>query len=342
MTPSDITKLVTLASDLARPSTLPILSHLVIGSGKIVASDLESQITIAAPFHDDPIAVPAARFKTILSTLPADAPISLTNKDRKLTIKSGRSKSTIHTMPADSFPWMELEHPVCSMTLDQASLKAMLHDTQHAIAQNNLRPGLNGLLVDIKDGTLNIVASDGNRLAMSSCPTETQDAEFILPRNTVARLVKLLNDGMVSVQVYESKSVFTIGDIEFITKLVVGKYPPYSRIIPNPKHKITIPIANIMDSLSRASVVLDKVRACRLSIGDTISITCSNSGEVSSDEFAIDQPAATVEIGLNPDYLRDALSACGGEHVTFGYTDEKSAVMVEGGWVTAVVMTLRN
>lgn len=341
ITPKEITKAITLASDIARPGIMPALSHIVIGNGQIIASDLENQITIAAPFDFEPYMVPAAKFRSILGTLPDDVPLKLEHKDGVLMVKSGKSKFKIQTLPADQFPTMEIGDPRGYMELDQATLKKMLHDVQHAMADKHVQQWANGLLLEVKANELTVVSTDGNRLAKATHPFQGDDAAIIIPRNTVHRLHKILNDGPVTVELYEGKAQFTIGDTVLLTKLIDTKYPDYRRILPKPQNKVLVDREIFLEAFNRSAVVLEKNRAAKVSIGTMLSVTCQNNGEVASDEFEFSYAGPVVDIGLNPDYMHDAMVAIGGDEVEFGFTDAKSAVTLEGEGLFCVVMQLR-
>lgn len=341
ITPKEITKAIALASDIARPSIMPALSHIVIGNGQIIASDTENQITIAAPFDFEPYMVPAAKFRSILSTLPDDVPLKLDHKDGVLMVKSGKSKFKIQTLPADQFPVMEIDAPKASLTLDQATLKKMLHDVQHSMADKHVQAWANGLLLEVKNDELTIVATDGARLAKHTEPFPGADAAIIIPRNTVHRLHKILNDGPVIVNLYEGKAEFVIDGLVLLTKLIDTKYPDYRRILPKPQHKVLVDREIFLEAFNRSAVVLEKNRAAKVSIGPMLSVTCQNNGEVASDEFEFSYAGPAFEIGLNPDYMRDAMTAIGGDEVEFGFTDAKSAVTLEGDDLFCVVMQLR-
>lgn len=341
ITPKEISKSINLASDIARPSPMSILSHIIIGNGQIVASDIENQVTIAAPFDFPAFCVPAARFKSILATLPEDAPLKLEHKDGKLLVKSGRSKFTVQTLPSDQFPMMELGDARTQVTLDQAKLKKQLHDVQHAMGNTQAKPMLNGVFIESKEGKLTAVAADGARLAMREEDFDGEQFEFILPRNTVGRLHKMLGDGQMELTLHEGKAVFAMDNSIFATKLIDQRYPDYRRILAKPAHKILVDREIFTEAFDRSAVVLEKNRAARVNIGRMITIQCQNNGEVASDEFESSYQGDAFEIGLNPDYMREAMSAVGGDEVEFGFTGKDAAITIDGNGLRTVVMPVR-
>lgn len=340
ITPKEIQKSINLASDIARPSPMPALSHIVLGDGKIIASDVENQITIAAPFDFPAFCVPAAKFKNIIATLPEDSALKLEHKDGKLLVKSGRSKFNVQTLPFEGFPMMELGSASLTVTLDQGQLKKQLHDVQHAMGNSVAKPMLNGVFMESKYGKLTAVAADGPRLAMRADDFDGPEFGFILPRNTVARLHKVLGDGPVTVSLHEGKAVFDIGSTIFATKLIDSKYPDYRRILAKPAHKILVDREVFTEAFNRSAVVLEKNRFARVTIGRMIAIQCQNNGEVASDEFESSYAGDAFDIGLNPDYMREAMSAIGGDEVEFGFTNSKSGVTLEGNGLVTVIMQM--
>lgn len=341
ITPKEITKAITLASDIARPGSMPALSHIVIGNGQIIASDMENQITIAAPFDFDPYMVPAAKFRSILGTLPDDVPLKLDHKDGVLMVKSGKSKFKIQTLPADQFPTMEVGVAISEFELGQSTLKTMLHDVQHAMADKHVQPALNGVLFEAKDNELTAVATDGFRLAKRTEKFSGADACIIIPRNTVHRLQKMLGDGKITVRLSEGKAEFVIGAMALVTKIIDARYPDYRRILPKPANKVLVDREIFVEAFNRSAVVLEKNRAAKVTVGPMLGVECQNNGEVASDEFEFNYSGPVVEIGLNPDYMRDAMAAIGGDEVEFGFTDAKSAVTLEREGMFCVVMQLR-
>lgn len=344
MNPSEIMRAVGLAADLARPSTMPIMSNLLIGNGKVIASDIDSQITISAPFDFEPYTVPAAKFKTILATLDPDTSLKLDHKDGKLSVKSGRSKFTVQTLPAIEFPQMEVGQFVSSIEIHQEVLKSMLHDVQHAIPSHDVRNYINGAFLSVRDGTLTVVGTDTARMAVKSIEFDNEKVlEVTIPKLSVGRLIKFLNDGPMTINFYEDKLVFVMGDIEFATKLVTGKFPDFRRVIPKNQNTILIDRELMLETLSRATTVLGKIRSSKVTIGTSIEVACSNNGEIAVDDFPCIWTGAPIEFGMNPDFLREALHAMSGDEVSLSFGASNAAWMIEDGeGLKAVVMVLRN
>lgn len=344
MTPSQIMRAVGLAADLARPSTMPIMSNLLIGNGKAIASDSDSQITISAPFNFDPYTVPAAKFKTILATLDPDSTLKLDHKDGKLSVKSGRSKFSVQTLPAEDYPQMEIGELISSIEIHQEVLKSMLHDVQHAIPAHDVRQYINGAFLSVRDGQLTVVGTDTARMAVKSIDFDNEEVlEVTIPKLAVGRLIKFLNDGLMTINFYDDKLVFAMGDIEFTTKLVTGKFPDFRRVIPKNPNTILIDRELMLETLSRATTVLDKMRSSKVTIGTSIEVACSNNGEIAVDDFPCTWTGEPIEFGMNPDFLREALHVMRGDEVSLSFGAANAPWMIEDSeGLKAVVMVLRN
>lgn len=342
MNPSQINKAISLAADLARPGIIPILANIVIGNGYVRASDIDSQVTIKAPIEGD-YTVPAAKFKTILATLQADVPLKLDHKDGKLSVKSGRSKFGIQTLPTADFPVMEIGPMITEINVDQELFKGMLQNVQHAIPSKNVNMVMNGACLSIRNNALTIAATDGARMALQSVEFEADDIEIILPHSVVGRLIKFLNLGQVTIDIHDGKAVFHIGDIEYIAKLVSGKYPDFRRIIPKNPNTILVDRELMLETLARATTVLDRVRSSRITIGPNMEVSCSNNGEVAADDFPCQWTGEPLTLSMNPDFLQEALHAMSGDEVSLSFGDVKAPWLLEDeDGLQAVVIGLRN
>lgn len=343
MTPSEISKQVNMACDIARPGIIQILSSIVIGNGKVIASDIDSQISIDAPFDFDSYAVPSSKFKGILSTLDQSKDLSLTEKSGKLSIKSGKSKFTCQTLSPESFPMMELGREILSVVVDQSKLKSMLQCVTHSIPSANQRMILTGALFDFSGECLTIVGCDGNRMAWSAVELESKKHEFVIPRASISKIIKILSTGDVEVKFYDGKAKFTCNGIELAVKLQIGKYPDYKRIIPLPNGEFSIDRKLFIDAISRASTALDKNRSATIKISRELEIECINSGEISSDSVECDWVGDEMAFGMNPDYLREILSVMQSDDVFIGLSDQKSAWLIQDkAGIYSIIMPLRN
>src|ERR1700752_2866803 len=222
-----------------RRHTLPILSNVLItASGskvEFLATDLEVQITSRADLEsaaEGAVTVGARKLYDILRALPEDAEVALEAKENRMTVKAGKSRFNLQTLAAADFPRMvEAKDASRTLQLPQKALKQALGLVQFAMAVQDIRYYLNGVLFSVDKDTLRVVATDGHRLSYASqqLGSDHGNVEAILPRKTVIELIKLLGDGddPVSLAIGSNHARFAFGGIEIVSKIVEGKFPDY-------------------------------------------------------------------------------------------------------------------
>jgi DNA polymerase-3 subunit beta len=327
-----------------RRHTLPILANILIrktgASVQLTTSDLEIQIRTAADLGGDTgdftTTVGARKLIDILRTLPSDQTVSLESSASKLILKGGKSKFTLQTLPAEDFPLVQESAnfgPVFSVP--QKTLKDLLGQVAFAMAVHDIRYYLNGILFVAEGKQLSLVATDGHRLAFASATLETEvpRQEVILPRKTVIELQRLLSDaeGAINMQFANNQAKFSFDDMEFVTKLVEGKFPDYNRVIPkNHRNSITLGRAALLATLQRTAILTsDKFKGVRLSVEPGSLRVASNNAEQEEavDELDIDYGGDTIEIGFNVTYLIDALSNMSQDMVKLELSDGNSSAL---------------
>jgi DNA polymerase-3 subunit beta len=244
--------LQSVAGIVERRHTLPILANVLIrktgGQLQLTTSDLEIQIRTTAELGGDEgnftTTIGARKLIDILRTMPADQTVSLESSASKLVLKGGKSRFTLQSLPAEDFPLVQEAAnfgPVFSVP--QKTLKDLLSQVSFAMAVHDIRYYLNGILFVAEGKQLSLVATDGHRLAFSSATldVEVPRQEVILPRKTVLEMQRLLSDaeGAIEMQFANNQAKFSFGGMEFVTKLVEGKFPDYNRVIPK-NHKNTV------------------------------------------------------------------------------------------------------
>ena len=327
-----------------RRHTLPILANILIrktgASVQLTTSDLEIQIRTAADLGGDTgdftTTVGARKLIDILRTLPSDQTVSLESSASKLILKGGKSKFTLQTLPAEDFPLVQESAsfgPVFSVP--QKTLKDLLGQVAFAMAVHDIRYYLNGILFVAEGKQLSLVATDGHRLAFASATLETEvpSQEVILPRKTVIELQRLLSDaeGALNMQFANNQAKFSFDDMEFVTKLVEGKFPDYNRVIPkNHRNSITLGRAALLATLQRTAILTsDKFKGVRLSVEPGSLRVASNNAEQEEavDELDIDYGGDTIESGFNVTYLIDALSNMSQDMVKLELSDGNSSAL---------------
>ncbi len=344
-----------------RRHTLPILANVLIrktGSQiEFTTSDLEIQVRTLAELDGD-----AANFSTtvgarklidILRSLPNDQIVTLSANQNKLTLQGGKSRFTLQTLPADDFPLVQEAAdfgPVFSVP--QKTLKLLINQVHFAMAVHDIRYYLNGILFVAEGKSLTLVATDGHRLALAQATLDVEipKQEVILPRKTVLELQRLLKDEETPIEMRfaGNQAKFSFSGMEFVTKLVEGKFPDYNRVIPkNHKNHITLGRAPLLASLQRAAILTsEKFKGVRVNIEPgSLRIASSNAEqEEAKEELEIDYSGDAIEIGFNVTYLMDALANMNVEMVKLELQDTNSSVLItvpEQAGFKYVVMPMR-
>ena len=353
--------LQSVAGIVERRHTLPILANVLIrktGSTlQLTTSDLEIQIRTSAQLDGDSgnftTTIGARKLIDILRTMPADQTVSLESSAAKVILKGGKSKFTLQTLPAEDFPLVQESAnfgPVFSVP--QKTLKDLLSQVSFAMAVHDIRYYLNGILFVAEGKQLSLVATDGHRLAFSSATldVEVPRQEVILPRKTVIEMQRLLSDaeGAIEMQFANNQARFSFEGMEFVTKLVEGKFPDYNRVIPkNHKNIISLGRVALLASLQRTAILTsDKFKGVRLNIDRGTLRVASNNAEQEEavDELDIDYGGDSIEIGFNVTYLIDALTNMTQEMVRIELSDSNSSALLtipDNATFKYVVMPMR-
>jgi DNA polymerase-3 subunit beta len=333
---------------IERRHTLPILSNVLLerAEGKLsfLATDIEIQISArgAAAMESDArgVTVGARKLLDILRALPEGAEVSLTQQDKRLVVKAGKSRFALQTLPAEDFP--RLARPageISRFALPQKALRRLLGLVQYAMAQQDIRYYLNGLLMVLEEKHLKVVATDGHRLAFASLklPAELPRQEAIVPRKTVLELVKLLGDSddEVKVELSAAQAAFSFGSIELVSKLVDGKFPDYTRVIPT-QHKNYLQMERepLRQALQRVAILSnEKFRGVRWVLGDNaLKIVSSNAEqEEAHEELEVKYSGDALDIGFNVNYLLDVLNNVPGASVDCAFGDSSSSALISYG-----------
>ncbi|MBI3380589.1 MAG: DNA polymerase III subunit beta [Aquabacterium sp.] len=349
--------LQSVAGIVERRHTLPILANVLMkktGSQlELITSDLEIQIRTTAQLDGDEgdyaTTVGAKKLGDILKSLPSDQIVSLTANQNKLTLQGGKSRFTLQTLPAEDFPLVqEAADFGPAFSVPQKTLKMLIGQVHFSMAVHDIRYYLNGILFVAEGNSLTLVATDGHRLALAQATLDVDmpKQEVILPRKTVLELQRLLKDdskgkegtnGNDSEQLIEmrfagNQAKFTFGGLEFVTKLVEGKFPDYNRVIPkNHKNHITLGRTTLLASLQRAAILTsEKFKGVRMNFAPgVLGIASSNAEqEEAKEELEIDYGGDSFEIGFNVGYLMDVLANMSQDMVTVSLQDSNSSALI--------------
>lgn len=337
--------LLTVAGIVEKRHTLPILANILMTKEasrvSFLASDIEIQISTTAELSQSEdrgaVTVSARKLIDILRALPENIAVTLKVDERKATIQAGRSRFTLQTMPVEDFPTVNTAREwSASFSLPQKQFRHLIHMVHFAMALQDVRYYLNGLLLVTQGSTLRVVATDGHRLAY--CETQVDGAalahrEIILPRKSVLELMRLLSedDSPLHIGLAENQARFAFGDVEFFSKLVEGKFPDYQRVIPSShSRKLAVSREALAASLSRASILTsDKFRGVRLTLEPgSLGIQASNTEqEEAQEEVETDYTGDRLEIGFNVGYLQDVLGNLKTEQIQIEFGDASTSAL---------------
>ena len=348
------------AGVVERRQTLPILANVLIGvEGNLLSltgTDLEvellGKVSLDGATVDGDITVPARKLLDIVKSLPDDSVISVEVEEQRAIIKSGRSRFTLSTLPASEFPNVEQGSASLEFDVLQRNLKTLIDKTSFAMAQQDVRYYLNGMLWEIKDGIFRVVATDGHRLALStqSGISASEEKQVILPRKGVLELSRLLieEDESIHLAFGDTHLRATTQAFTFTSKLVDGKFPDYDRVLPKGSDKeVVADRAVLQQALARAAILSnEKYRGIRMQFnaGDLRIVANNPEQEEAEDVVAIEYDGDTLEIGFNVSYLLDIMNVVSGPKVKFSLLDANSSALLEDnddGNSLYVVMPMR-
>jgi len=263
--------------------------------------------------------------------------VTLSSAQNKLTLAGGKSRFTLQTLPADDFPLVnESVDFGPTFSVPQKTLKGLINQVHFAMAVHDIRYYLNGILFIAEGKTLTLVATDGHRLAMAQAQLEAEvpsKQEVILPRKTVLELQRLLQDDEAAIEMRfaNNQAKFQFAGLEFVTKLVEGKFPDYNRVIPkNHKNAVVLGRAPLLASLQRAAILTsEKFKGVRVNIEPgLLKIASSNAEqEEAKEEIEVDYSGDPIEIGFNVTYLIDVLANSSLEMVKLELQDSAASAL---------------
>jgi len=328
-----------------RRQTLPILANflLVIEAGRLSVTGTDMEIELVASTElpdaeDGEVTVPARKLVDICRSLPVDAELRLEVDGDRAQLRSARSRFTLATLPAVDYPSSDTLSGELRVSVKQGELKRLIELTHFAMAHQDVRYYLNGLLLDIGEGILRGVATDGHRLAIAELAVETGDnvRQVIVPRKGISELLRLLDSGdeEVVIEVGSNAIQVTLPEVRLTSKLIDGKFPDYRRVVPkadSTDKTITVDRELLRQCLARASILSnDKYRAVRLCLEDNVlRVVAKNpEQEEAEDEMEVDYHGEGLEIGFNVSYLIEALSALPGEEAVIHLGDSSSSCLI--------------
>jgi DNA polymerase III subunit beta len=342
-----------------RRQTMPVLANVLLGVGQgklsITATDLEVELVATTEVmvqQGGDITVPGRKFLDILRALPEQAAITITVEGEKLVIRAGRSRFSLSTLPATEFPVIEDINSQQTVQITRKDLLRLLEKTHFSMAQQDVRYYLNGMLLEIDGQTLRAVATDGHRLALCEVTLANKaksSQQVIVPRKGVLELQRILTeDGSADIAIGTNHVRAQIGDVRFTSKLIDGRFPEYSRVIPAAAATAIRADRDVLRQALQRTAILsnEKYRGIRVTVKkNVITVQAHNpEQEEAEEEIEVAYSGADLEVGFNVNYLLDALAAIDGQEVELGLTDSNSSCLIRSpGNASAryVVMPMR-
>ena len=326
-----------------RRQTMPVLANVLLAARdnklSVTGTDLEVELVATCAVNvqqPGDITVPGRKLLDIFRSLPEKVSVMLSTEGERVSVRAGRSRFTLSSLPASEFPLVEEINAQQTLTMPQGEFRRLIDKTHFAMAQQDVRYYLNGLLLETDGKALRAVATDGHRLAL--CETELSgkartSQQVIVPRKGVLELQRILGtENNIELAVGTNHVRAQIGEIRFTSKLIDGRFPEYARVIPsNPPKTVEADRENLRQALQRTAILSnEKYRGIRLTARpDLLTLQAHNpEQEEAEDQVEVSYKGEEVEIGFNVNYLLDALSAIEGDKVQIGLTDSNSSCLI--------------
>lgn len=351
------------AGVVERKHTMPILANVLLrvqnDEISFTGTDLEVELVATQKLTAEQFAqageitIPCRKLLDICKSLPAGANVELSLDEQKLLIKSGRSRFSLATLPAQDFPSLEEDAGAFTLNVSQRNLKRLIEKTAFAMAQQDVRYYLTGMLFEVSQNQLRTVTTDGHRLALFDASAEaapTDKIQVIVPRKGVQELQRLLADedtalhltfGNNHLQVTlpissgkkkDDESIMD-GFVSFTSKLIDGKFPDYQRVLPRGGDKtVLVSHEDFRQALQRAAILTnEKYKGVRFLLkNNELCIQANNpEQEEAREELAIEYQGEELEIAFNVQYLLDVLNVLEGVNTKLVLSDANASILVQ-------------
>ena len=343
-----------------RRQTLPILSNVLLSlEGNLLSmtgTDLEVEIKgsteVVSSGEAGEVTVSARKFLDICRSLPDGAQVDISSSEGKAQIVSGRSRFSLATLPANEFPSVDEGEQNVEFSVSGSMIRGLIDSTSFAMAQQDVRYYLNGMLWEVTHNQLRVVATDGHRLALCDghCEVAVDDKiSAILPRKGIIELSRLLADDEARVSIGSNHIRVTGADYCFTSKLVDGSYPDYDRVVPKGGDKLVVgDREQLKQAFGRTAILSnEKYRGVTIQLVNGAMHLAANNPEQeeAQEEVSVAYEGDSLEIGFNVSYLLDVLNVLKSKEIRFTLADSNSSALVEdasgASKATYVVMPMR-
>ncbi|NIR44547.1 MAG: DNA polymerase III subunit beta [Gemmatimonadetes bacterium] len=317
------------AATIPTRTTLPVLSNILVetveGGVRVRGTDLDISVSVETPAEVESqgaITVPAKKVADIARELP-DAPVEFRSEGGRVSLVCGKAKFKLHSLPSDEYPSFP-EVPFSEgWRLKGGELQKMSARTSFAVSSEETRPVLNGVLWQLRDAEMRMVATNGHRLAKMAVKLETAaagDEDLIVPPKALQQVEKLFaSDAELEIARSESHLGFRTEKVEVYTRLIEGPYPNYEQVLPKDNDKeCKADREQLAAALRRVAIVAsDQTHRVRLAFAPerlSLGVQTPDLGEA-EDELPVEYVGSPLEIGFNANYLLEVLRYIGTEEV---------------------------
>jgi len=343
-----------------RKQTHEVMNNLLFvateDSLEITGTDNEVELRTKIPLivsEPGQSTIPARKLFDICRSLDDNARLDFEVDTEKAKVKAGKSRFTLATLPVDEFPLVDALTDATEVSLPQKQLGLAIKRTAFAMAQQDVRYYLNGLLLQIAEKQLCCVSTDGHRLALHKTDVDVETPEAIsaiIPRKAINELSRLMDDTDTDITLHMTSNHLQVklGGLQLTTKLIDGRFPDYEKVIPLASDNIANVDRDLLkQALSRSAILANETyKGVRLTLAkDQLGIQTNNPRhEEAEDELQIDYGGEPIEIGFNVVYLLDVLNAIESETAELNVSDNTSSMVIhpsDDKQSTYVVMPMR-
>lgn len=341
-----LTPLQVISGVVERKQTMPVLSNILMVAehDKVTLTGTNMEVELVCKLEEaiveveGQITIPARKLVDICRTVPDHASIKFTVEGEKIHLRTGKSHFSLSTLPADQFPNIKESEQDLAVSFAQKDFRAMLEATSFAMAQQDVRYYLNGMLLELGNHFVRTVATDGHRLALSSLETDLAmetTKQVIVPRKGIMELSRLLSDidEEVILSIGSSHIYSHIGNFKFTSKLIEGKFPDYNRVIPKGGDKVILADrVELKNMFMRVSILShENIRGVQVQLSkNQLQIFANNpEHEQAEDCLDVDYDDSDLQIGFNVSYLIDVMNVISSDRVKITLANSNSSALIE-------------
>ena len=337
------TGLAAVSASIPSKTTLPVLSNILLEARDdgiwMSGTDLDVAVRVKALAEvreGGSLTAPGKKLQEIARELP-DEPVEVATHGDQIELSCGRSNFKLNGLPAEEFPTLAEVDFEAGLAVSGKDLQALIHHTSFAVSTEESRPILNGVLWELRDGEMKMVATNGHRLARMGVKVEatgTPSADFIVPPAALSQVQRLFkDDDEIQVARSENHLGFRAASTEVYTRLIEGTYPNYEQVIPRDNDKVaTVDKKSLESAVRRMAVVAsDQTHRIRLKFEENrvhLNVLTPDLGE-GHDELEIGYEGEELEIGFNANYLLEVLRYMPSDEVNVAFKAPERAATLE-------------